>query len=283
MMHEGSNLGNTNRLCWLKVNVTWRCMCVFLLSLRCVSKLQSSTSLWPGLAWRTNCLGTHIPTQYYTLPKLYGSHSNHNTTLGISIIICAFTSTKICYSCCSSQHHHPIFSDVVRLESPHLEEQRNELIVCINADRNQLKDIEDRILKLLFSSEGNILDNEELVQTLQESKVNIVWSKVILMFCLVLYCLGVEFFIFHNFWDTFFSFFFVLFVILFVCFSHSSGDIRGHKASSGGSRGHWDNDQLCKGEVPSCGHARFSLVLCHRQSFWDWPNVSVLPEVFQTG
>lgn len=65
----------------------------------------------------------------------------------------------------------PLCSDVVRLESPHLEEQRNELIVSINADRNQLKDIEDRILKLLFTSEGNILDNEELVQTLQESKV----------------------------------------------------------------------------------------------------------------
>lgn len=44
----------------------------------------------------------------------------------------------------------------------------------INKDRNQLKDIEDRILKLLFTSEGNILDNEELVQTLQESKVNAV-------------------------------------------------------------------------------------------------------------
>ena len=62
---------------------------------------------------------------------------------------------------------------MVRLESPQLEEQRNELIVSINADRNQLKDIEDRILRLLFTSEGNILDNEELVQTLQESKVNI--------------------------------------------------------------------------------------------------------------
>lgn len=63
-------------------------------------------------------------------------------------------------------------SDVVRLERPDLEEQRNQLIVRINADRNQLKAIEDRILKLLFTSEGNILDNEELVQTLQESKVS---------------------------------------------------------------------------------------------------------------
>jgi dynein heavy chain len=61
---------------------------------------------------------------------------------------------------------------VVRLERPDLEEQRNQLIVRINADRNQLKAIEDRILKLLFTSEGNILDNEELVVTLQESKVS---------------------------------------------------------------------------------------------------------------
>ena len=63
-------------------------------------------------------------------------------------------------------------SDVVRLERPDLEEQRNQLIVRINADRNQLKAIEDRILKLLFNSKGNILDNEELVVTLQESKVS---------------------------------------------------------------------------------------------------------------
>lgn len=56
----------------------------------------------------------------------------------------------------------------------------------INADRNQLKDIEDRILKLLFTSEGNILDNEELVQTLQESKVNLGEGKGNVDACLVL-------------------------------------------------------------------------------------------------
>ena len=60
---------------------------------------------------------------------------------------------------------------MVRLERPDLEEQRNQLIVRINADKNQLKAIEDRILKLLFESEGNILDNEELINTLNESKV----------------------------------------------------------------------------------------------------------------
>ena len=45
------------------------------------------------------------------------------------------------------------------------------LIIKINSDKNQLKAIEDRILKLLFESEGNILDNEELITTLGDSKV----------------------------------------------------------------------------------------------------------------
>ena len=63
------------------------------------------------------------------------------------------------------------FSDVVSLERPDLEKQRNELIVKINTDKNQLKAIEDRILKLLFESEGNILDNEDLINILNDSKV----------------------------------------------------------------------------------------------------------------
>ena len=58
------------------------------------------------------------------------------------------------------------------LERKDLEDQRNQLIVKINTDKNQLKAIEDRILKLLFESEGNILDNEELINTLNDSKVN---------------------------------------------------------------------------------------------------------------
>lgn len=90
-------------------------------------------------------------------------------------------------------------SDVVRLESPHLEEQRNELIVRINADRNQLKAIEERILKLLFTSEGNILDNEELVQTLQESKVNLWLDMDVCLFKVTFSSLPVIllFFFFH--------------------------------------------------------------------------------------
>lgn len=63
-----------------------------------------------------------------------------------------------------------LFRDVVRLERPELETQRTELIVRINDDKMQLKNIEDKILRMLYQSEGNILDDEELIEALNESK-----------------------------------------------------------------------------------------------------------------
>ncbi|XP_018593809.2 dynein heavy chain 6, axonemal [Scleropages formosus] len=100
--------------------------------------------------------------RFYMTTKMANPHYLPEVCIKVTII--NFTVTK-------SGLEDQLLSDVVRLERPDLEEQRNQLIVQINADRNQLKAIEDRILKLLFTSEGNILDNEELVQTLQESKV----------------------------------------------------------------------------------------------------------------
>lgn len=84
---------------------------------------------------------------------------------------------------------------MVGLERPDLEEQRNQLIVKINSDKNQLNAIEDRILKLLFESQGNILDNEELINILNESKVTVVNIMVRRMFSIFL-C---EVFILSNF------------------------------------------------------------------------------------
>ncbi|XP_030643583.1 dynein heavy chain 6, axonemal [Chanos chanos] len=100
--------------------------------------------------------------RFYMTTKMANPHYLPEVCIKVTII--NFTVTK-------SGLEDQLLSDVVRLERPDLEEQRNQLIVRINADRNQLKAIEDRILKLLFTSKGNILDNEELVQTLQESKV----------------------------------------------------------------------------------------------------------------
>ncbi|KAJ3111652.1 Dynein heavy chain 6, axonemal [Phlyctochytrium bullatum] len=64
-----------------------------------------------------------------------------------------------------------LLADVAKLERPELEEQRNSLIVNISNDKKQLKEIEEKILKLLFNSQGNILDDEELINTLNQSKV----------------------------------------------------------------------------------------------------------------
>uniref|UniRef100_K3WBQ8 Dynein heavy chain C-terminal domain-containing protein n=1 Tax=Globisporangium ultimum (strain ATCC 200006 / CBS 805.95 / DAOM BR144) TaxID=431595 RepID=K3WBQ8_GLOUD len=61
--------------------------------------------------------------------------------------------------------------DVVRSERPDLEQKKNELTVNIAADKKQLKEIEDKILYMLENSQGNILDDEELIDTLAHSKV----------------------------------------------------------------------------------------------------------------
>ncbi|XP_067839723.1 dynein axonemal heavy chain 6 [Heptranchias perlo] len=100
--------------------------------------------------------------KFYMTTKMSNPHYLPEVCIKVTII--NFTVTK-------SGLEDQLLSDVVRIEKPELEEQRNQLIVQINADKNQLKAIEDRILKLLFTSEGNILDNEELINTLEQSKV----------------------------------------------------------------------------------------------------------------
>ena len=59
----------------------------------------------------------------------------------------------------------------VKVERPDLEEQRERLVLEDAENKRQLKELEDKILALLAASTGNILDDEELVRTLAESKV----------------------------------------------------------------------------------------------------------------
>ena len=54
---------------------------------------------------------------------------------------------------------------------PDLEEERQALIVQSAANKKQLKEIEDKILETLSSSEGNILEDETAIQILDSSKV----------------------------------------------------------------------------------------------------------------
>ncbi|XP_021708238.1 dynein heavy chain 6, axonemal [Aedes aegypti] len=63
-----------------------------------------------------------------------------------------------------------LLADIIKIELPDMEKQRSDLIVRINQDKQQLLMLEDKVLKLLYSSQGNILDDEELVDALNESK-----------------------------------------------------------------------------------------------------------------
>ncbi|XP_024913275.1 dynein heavy chain 3, axonemal-like [Cynoglossus semilaevis] len=60
---------------------------------------------------------------------------------------------------------------VVAKERPELEEKKNQLILESAANNKQLKEIEDKILQVLSSSEGNILEDEGAVKILSSSKI----------------------------------------------------------------------------------------------------------------
>ncbi|CAN0120098.1 unnamed protein product [Ectocarpus sp. 6 AP-2014] len=59
---------------------------------------------------------------------------------------------------------------VVQREQPSLEEQSSELTVKVATGKKKLADLEDEILRLLSESTGSLLDDMNLVNTLQDSK-----------------------------------------------------------------------------------------------------------------
>lgn len=52
-----------------------------------------------------------------------------------------------------------------------MEEDRNALILQSAANKKQLKEIEDKILETLQSSEGNVLEDESAIQILDSAKI----------------------------------------------------------------------------------------------------------------
>ncbi|CAH1180440.1 unnamed protein product [Phaedon cochleariae] len=99
--------------------------------------------------------------RFYITTKLSNPH--YLPEICIQVTIVNFTVTP-------SGLEDQLLADVVRLERPELEQLRTELIVRINNDKTQLKNIEDKILYMLYHSEGNILDDEDLIEALNESK-----------------------------------------------------------------------------------------------------------------
>lgn len=63
-----------------------------------------------------------------------------------------------------------LYNVIIFQERPKLESERSQLLESIANDLTALRDLEDRSLGLLQKSEGHILDDQDLVETLQKSK-----------------------------------------------------------------------------------------------------------------
>ena len=64
-----------------------------------------------------------------------------------------------------------LLNTAVGEERPDLSEQKNQLVIANAKMKAELKEIEDKILFMLSNSQGNILDDESLINTLAQSKV----------------------------------------------------------------------------------------------------------------
>ncbi|XP_063305793.1 dynein axonemal heavy chain 2 [Pelobates fuscus] len=64
-----------------------------------------------------------------------------------------------------------LLGSVVRKERPELEDQKQSLVLNIAAGKRKLQELEDEILRLLNEATGSLLDDVQLVNTLQTSKV----------------------------------------------------------------------------------------------------------------
>jgi len=64
-----------------------------------------------------------------------------------------------------------LLGDVVKAERPDIEQKKVQLMLQMAEDKKLLQQLEAKILQMLSESEGNILDDEVLINTLSESKL----------------------------------------------------------------------------------------------------------------
>merc|ERR1719313_1452851 len=109
-----------------------------------------------------NVIPYHPDFKFYMTSKLPNPH--YAPEVSVKVTILNFTITQ-------EGLEDQLLGITVAKERPDLEETKNNLVVNNAKMAAQLKDIESTILKLLSESEGNILDDEGLINTLAQSKV----------------------------------------------------------------------------------------------------------------
>ncbi|XP_061731227.1 dynein axonemal heavy chain 1 [Nerophis ophidion] len=104
----------------------------------------------------------HKSFKFYITTKLPNPHYSPEISTKVTLINFTLSPSGL---------EDQLLAQVVAAERPELETAKNQLIVSNAKMKQELKDIEDEILFRLSSSEGNPVDNEELIQVLEASKV----------------------------------------------------------------------------------------------------------------
>uniref|UniRef100_F7E952 Dynein axonemal heavy chain 2 n=1 Tax=Callithrix jacchus TaxID=9483 RepID=F7E952_CALJA len=100
--------------------------------------------------------------RFYITTKLSNPHYNPETSAKTTIVNFAVKEQGL---------EAQLLGIVVRKERPELEEQKDSLVINIAAGKRKLKELEDEILRLLNEATGSLLDDVQLVNTLQTSKI----------------------------------------------------------------------------------------------------------------
>lgn len=99
--------------------------------------------------------------KFYITTKLRNPHYLPETSVKVTLLNFMITTEGL---------DDQLLGIVVAKERPELEEEKNALIVQSASNKKQLKEIEDKILEVLSSSEGNILEDETAIKVLSSSK-----------------------------------------------------------------------------------------------------------------
>ncbi|XP_029991393.1 dynein heavy chain 1, axonemal [Sphaeramia orbicularis] len=121
-------------------------------------KHQGSTVLKLG----DSVIPYHESFKMYITTKLPNPH--YSPELSAKVTLINFTLSP-------SGLEDQLLGRVVAEERPDLEDAKNKLITSNAQMKQELKEIEDEILLRLSSTEGNPVDNEELIQVLEASKI----------------------------------------------------------------------------------------------------------------
>ncbi|VDN99047.1 unnamed protein product [Rodentolepis nana] len=99
--------------------------------------------------------------RFYITTKLRNPHYMPEIAVKVTLVNFMITSEGL---------NDQLLGIVVARERPELEDEKNKLILQGAANKKKLKELEDQILTVLSTSEGNILEDESAIQVLNSSK-----------------------------------------------------------------------------------------------------------------